>query len=60
MAVNFSGIETSYVQRYAQDVAMEIQQTNSRLRPVVQVKPDCSGLVEFMDKVGTVGGMGPA
>jgi len=54
MAVNFSGIETSYVQRYAQDVAMEIQQTQSRLRPVVQVKPDCSGLVEFMDKIGTV------
>lgn len=54
MAVNFSGIETSYVQRYARDVAMEIQQTNSRLRPVVQVKPDCAGLVEFMDKIGTV------
>ena len=54
MAVSFSGIETSYVQRYAEDVQMELQQTNSRLRPAVSVKPDCSGLVEFMDKIGSV------
>ena len=54
MAITFSGIESSYVQRYAQDVQMELQQTQSRLRPVVSVKPDCSGLVEFMDKIGIV------
>lgn len=54
MAVTFSGIEGSYVQRYAQDVQMELQQAESRLRPIVSVKPDCSGLVQFMDKIGTV------
>ena len=54
MAVTFGGIETSFVQRYAQDVQLDLQQSESRLRNIVSVKPDCSGLVEFMDKIGKV------
>jgi len=54
MAVTFGGVETAFVQRYAQDVQLDLQQMESRLRNIVSIKPDCSGLVEFMDKIGTV------
>jgi len=49
---NFYDIETSYVHRYAADVLHSLQQKTSRLRNFVTNKPDCSGVAEFIDKIG--------
>ena len=48
----FSDIETSYVQRYAQDVQHCLQQKTTRLRNQVSQKLDCSGIAEFIDRIG--------
>ena len=48
----FSDIETSYVQRYAQDVQHALQQKTTRLRNAVSQKLDCSGIAEFIDRIG--------
>ena len=48
----FSDIETSYVQRYAQDVQHVLQQKTTRLRNQVSQKLDCSGIAEFIDRIG--------
>jgi len=50
----FSDIETSYVQRYAQDVQHMLQQKTTRLRNLVSQKLDCSGIAEFIDRIGGV------
>tara|TARA_B100000586_G_scaffold105425_1_gene75581 strand:- start:21226 stop:22239 length:1014 start_codon:yes stop_codon:yes gene_type:complete len=50
----FSDIETSYVQRYAQDVQHMLQQKTTRLRNMVSQKLDCSGIAEFIDRIGGV------
>ena len=50
----FSDIETSYVQRYAQDVQHMLQQKTTRLRNFVSQKLDCSGIAEFIDRIGGV------
>ena len=49
---SFSDIETSYVQRYAQDVQHALQQKTTRLRNAVSQKLDCSGIAEFIDRIG--------
>jgi hypothetical protein len=49
---SFSDIETSYVQRYAQDVQHMLQQKTTRLRNLVSQKLDCSGIAEFIDRIG--------
>ena len=48
----FSDIETSYVQRYAADVQHVLQQKTTRLRNQVSQKLDCSGIAEFIDRIG--------
>ena len=48
----FSDIETSYVQRYAQAVQHVLQQKTTRLRNQVSQKLDCSGIAEFIDRIG--------
>ena len=48
----FSDIETSYVQRYAADVQHALQQKTTRLRNAVSQKLDCSGIAEFIDRIG--------
>ena len=50
---NYHDIETSYVHRYSADVLHSLQQKTSRLRNFVTNKPDCSGVAEFIDKIGT-------
>ena len=50
----FSDIETSYVQRYASDVQHMLQQKTTRLRNFVSQKLDCSGIAEFIDRIGGV------
>ena len=50
---NYHDIETSYVHRYSADVLHALQQKTSRLRNFVTNKPDCSGVAEFIDKIGT-------
>jgi hypothetical protein len=49
---NFTNIETSYVNRYSADVLHALQQKTTRLRNFVTNKPDCSGVAEFIDKIG--------
>ena len=49
---SFSDIETSYVQRYASDVQHMLQQKTTRLRNLVSQKLDCSGIAEFIDRIG--------
>jgi len=49
---SFSDIETSYVQRYAADVQHMLQQKTTRLRNLVSQKLDCSGIAEFIDRIG--------
>jgi hypothetical protein len=41
------------VHRYSADVLHSLQQKTSRLRNFVTNKPDCSGVAEFIDKIGT-------
>ena len=50
---NYHDIETSYVHRYSADVLHALQQKTTRLRNFVTNKPDCSGVAEFIDKIGT-------
>ena len=50
---NFYDIETSYIHRYSADVLHALQQKTSRLRNFVTNKPDCQGVAEFIDKIGT-------
>jgi len=50
---NYHDIETSYVHRYSADVLHSLQQKTTRLRNFVTNKPDCSGVAEFIDKIGT-------
>ena len=50
----FSDIATSYVQRYASDVQHMLQQKTTRLRNFVSQKLDCSGIAEFIDRIGGV------
>jgi len=50
---NFYDIETSYIHRYSSDVLHALQQKTSRLRNFVTNKPDCQGVAEFIDKIGT-------
>ena len=50
---NFYDIETSYIHRYSADVLHALQQKTTRLRNFVTNKPDCRGVAEFIDKIGT-------
>jgi len=50
---NFYDIETSYIHRYSADVLHALQQKTTRLRNFVTNKPDCQGVAEFIDKIGT-------
>ena len=50
---NFYDIETSYVHRYSADVLHALQQKTTRLRNFVTNKPNCSGVAEFIVKIGT-------
>jgi len=50
---NFHDIETSYIHRYSADVLHSLQQKTTRLRNFVTNKPDCQGVAEFIDKIGT-------
>ena len=50
---NFYDIETSYIHRYSADVLHALHQKTSRFRNFVTNKPDCQGVAEFIDKIGT-------
>jgi len=50
---NFYDIETSYIHRYSADVLHALQQKTTRLRNFVTNKPNCQGVAEFIDKIGT-------
>ena len=50
---NFYDIETSYIHRYSSDVLHALQQKTTRLRNFVTNKPNCQGVAEFIDKIGT-------
>jgi len=50
---NFHDIETSYIHRYSADVLHALQQKTARVRNFVTNKPDCQGVAEFIDKIGT-------
>ena len=50
---NFYDIETSYIHRYSADVLHALQQKTSRIRNFVTNKPNCQGVAEFIDKIGT-------
>ena len=50
---NFYDIETSYVHRYSADVLHALQQKTARIRNFVTNKPNCQGVAEFIDKIGT-------
>ena len=50
---NFYDIETSYIHRYSADVLHALQQKTARIRNFVTNKPNCQGVAEFIDKIGT-------
>jgi len=50
---NFYDIETSYIHRYSADVLHALQQKTTRIRNFVTNKPNCQGVAEFIDKIGT-------
>ena len=50
---NFYDIETSYIHRYSADVLHALQQKTARVRNFVTNKPNCQGVAEFIDKIGT-------